>query len=93
MSSFNILFYPALAEIIPFTFLFTYPSRSFTDCGFSTRLEMEWFSSSWKRYQWGWKRDVVSVCRLSNPVNSDSPYLAGNCSAVQYAWVPTNFTK
>ena len=58
---FQKLFYPVLAEIIPFTFLFTYPSRSFTDCGFSTRLGMEWFSSSWKRYHWGWKRDVVSV--------------------------------
>ena len=72
---FQKFFYPVLAEIIPFTFLFTYPSRSFTDCGFSTRLEMEWFSSSWKRYKWGWKHDVVSVHRLSNPVNSDSPYL------------------
>ena len=58
---FQKFFYPALAEIIPFTFLFTYPSRSFTDCRFSTRLGMEWFSTSWKRHQWGWKRDVVSV--------------------------------
>ena len=68
-------------------------SRTFTDCRFSRRLETEWLWSSWKRYQWSWKRDVVSVLRLRNQVNSNSPYLAGTCSAVQYAWVPTDFMK
>ena len=44
-------------------------------------------------FQQGWKWSGFPVCRLRNPVNSDTPYLAGSCSAVQYAWVPNNFMK
>ena len=39
--SFQKSLHMALSENKPFTFLFTYPSRTFTDCGISTRLETE----------------------------------------------------
>ena len=49
------------SETYSFKENFLFSRRNKTKSEELGRLGMEWFSSSWKRYQCGWKRDVVSV--------------------------------